>query len=116
VAICHEMHGGSRSYSYVLFHFLRRRENSKSCQGPPNSQAIRCLPSLYQQLDTNYCWVHTNYAPRMVHKFVVVSATQTLHFEQNFTKLNYLKAETLNEERGWFGGPKQVTLLSRMEY
>jgi len=48
-------------------------------------------------LDSNYCWVYTNYAPRMVHKFVV-SANQTLHFEQNFTKLNYLKVKTLNEE------------------
>lgn len=47
-------------------------------------------------LESNYCWVYTNYAPRMVHKFVV-SVNQTLHFEQNFTKLNYLKVKTLNE-------------------
>jgi len=47
-------------------------------------------------LDSNYCLVYTNYAPRMVHKFVV-SVNQTLHFEQNFTKLNYLKVKTLIE-------------------
>lgn len=47
-------------------------------------------------LDSNYCWVYTNYAPRMVHKFVV-SVNQTLHFEQNFTKLNYLEVKTLIE-------------------
>jgi hypothetical protein len=47
-------------------------------------------------LDCNYSWVFTNYAPRMVHKFVV-SVNQTLHFEQNFTKLNYLKVKSLNE-------------------
>jgi len=47
-------------------------------------------------LDSNYCWVYTNYAPRMVYKFVV-SVNQTLHFEQTFTKLNYLEVKTLNE-------------------
>jgi hypothetical protein len=50
----------------------------------------------------------------MVHKFVVLSVKQTLHFEHNFTKLNYIKVKTSNGRRGW-RGPKQVTLLSRME-
>jgi hypothetical protein len=50
-------------------------------------------------LDSNYCWAYTNYAPRMVHKFIV-SVNLTLHFEQNFTKPNYLEVKTLNEEGG----------------
>lgn len=33
----------------------------------------------------------------MVHKLVVVSVNEILHFEQNFTKLNYVKFKTLKE-------------------
>ena len=95
----------------MLSSFLtRKREFEKLLRN--SEQTCDPLPPVIEPetLDSNYCRVYTNYAPRMVHKFVV-SVNQTLRFEQNFTKLNYLKVKTLNE-----GEPKQVALLSRIEY
>jgi hypothetical protein len=35
----------------------------------------------------------------MVHKFDVVSVCEALHFEQDFTKLNYVKVKTSKEKK-----------------
>lgn len=64
-----------------------------------NSQETRRLLSLNQELKTVInVGLHTNYKPRMVHKFIVFSVKEALYFDQKFTKLNYVNVKTLKQK------------------